>query len=200
MSPNPLPSGTRAPSCGSSSSAAADAGERSWPVRFVHLTFQEYLAASAIAHGEAPFEQVRPHLHDPWWREVILLAGGETQPPAQLRVKADTTAWLTGIREAHTWAERFLFRDLQLAAHSCAEMTETGVDPTVTEEIARQLIEAVFLYDYRFPAPPFPFSSGNFPFAISPVRSLPRSPLRRIGRNRAGEFQPWSSRAYCPRQ
>jgi len=50
-------------------------------LRFWHLTFQEYLAARAIA-GLAEQEQqrlllggTRPHLYQPEWREVFLLLG-----------------------------------------------------------------------------------------------------------------------------
>ena len=111
--------------------------------RFVHLTFQEYLAASAIAHGPEPFDEIRPHLHDPWWQEVILLAGGEISRQRSYRVKADTTAWLQGILDSDTWAEKHLLRDLQLAARCCAGMAETGVEPNITEEIASRLIWAV---------------------------------------------------------
>lgn len=111
--------------------------------RFVHLTFQEYLAASAIAHGEAPFAQVQPHLHDPWWREVILLAGGELSRQPTYLVRLNTTAWLTGILNNNTWAERYLLRDLTLAAQSCADMTETGVAPNITQDIARRLTDAM---------------------------------------------------------
>jgi hypothetical protein len=111
--------------------------------RFVHLTFQEYLAASAIAHGEVPFAQIEKHLHDPWWREVILLAGGELSRQKSYRTKEDTYAWLAGIRDAGTWAEPYLLRDLQLACQSCVEMRETGVNPQITEELARRVVAAL---------------------------------------------------------
>ncbi|HSI10942.1 MAG TPA: hypothetical protein VK961_02810, partial [Chthoniobacter sp.] len=111
--------------------------------RFVHLTFQEYLAASAVAHGEDPFAQVEKHLHDPWWREVILLAGGELSRQRSYRVKSDTTAWLNGIMKADTWAEKYVHRDLQLAAQSVADMSETGADAQMTADIAGRLVNAV---------------------------------------------------------
>ena len=43
---------------------------------FAHLTFQEYLAARALADREDYIERTLRHLHDPWWREVILLEVG----------------------------------------------------------------------------------------------------------------------------
>ena len=40
---------------------------------FMHLSFQEYLAARYIAAQKDPFEILKPHLFDPRWEEVILL-------------------------------------------------------------------------------------------------------------------------------
>ena len=53
---------------------------------FVHKTFQEYLCAQDInyeADDEDDFEIVlnciKEHLHDPHWREVLLLASSATK-------------------------------------------------------------------------------------------------------------------------
>ncbi len=43
---------------------------------FSHLTFQEYLAALAIAGRDDYVEITLRHTADPWWREVILLEAG----------------------------------------------------------------------------------------------------------------------------
>lgn len=44
---------------------------------FLHLTFQEYLAAlAANERGAAGIQQVVAHRSDPWWEEVILLLAG----------------------------------------------------------------------------------------------------------------------------
>ena len=40
---------------------------------FSHLTFQEYLAARAIANREDYIDYTLQRLHDSWWQEVILL-------------------------------------------------------------------------------------------------------------------------------
>jgi len=48
--------------------------------QFVHLTFQEFLVARWLAkrrHGAWP--HLRPHVTDPWWREVFLLTYGFAQ-------------------------------------------------------------------------------------------------------------------------
>ncbi len=108
--------------------------------RFVHLTFQEYLAASEIAQGEAPFAQVERHLHDPWWREVILLCGGELSRAKTHQKRANTTAWLRGIRNAGTWSEDVLSRDLELAFRSLSDMAPTGVDPILATDLAKSVV------------------------------------------------------------
>ncbi|MCA9546820.1 MAG: NACHT domain-containing protein, partial [Myxococcales bacterium] len=50
-------------------------GQRAW--RFRHLTFQEYLTARHLCDEREDAAQVlAARLHDPWWREVVLLAVG----------------------------------------------------------------------------------------------------------------------------
>jgi hypothetical protein len=46
---------------------------------FLHLTFQEYFAGRALAQmePEARWDAIVPHLHDPRWREPILLCAGQ---------------------------------------------------------------------------------------------------------------------------
>jgi formylglycine-generating enzyme required for sulfatase activity len=47
---------------------------------FSHLTFQEYLAALAIADRDSYVEDALAHSGEPWWREVILLTAGSLSP------------------------------------------------------------------------------------------------------------------------
>jgi formylglycine-generating enzyme required for sulfatase activity len=60
--------------------------ERAEFFQFVHLTFQEFLAARLLAkQRQAGWPRLQPHVTDPWWREVALLTYGFTQadyPPA----------------------------------------------------------------------------------------------------------------------
>jgi len=51
--------------------------ERGEFFQFIHLTFQEFLAARLLAkQREAGWQQLLPYLLDPWWREVALLTYG----------------------------------------------------------------------------------------------------------------------------
>ena len=60
--------------------------ERGEFFQFVHLTFQEFLAARLLAkQRERGWPRLLPHIGDPWWREVVLLTYGFAQadyPPA----------------------------------------------------------------------------------------------------------------------
>lgn len=47
---------------------------------FSHLTFQEYLAALAIADRDSYVKDALAHSGEPWWREVILLTAGSLSP------------------------------------------------------------------------------------------------------------------------
>ncbi|MGQ0604668.1 MAG: formylglycine-generating enzyme family protein, partial [Anaerolineales bacterium] len=54
--------------------------ERGGVFQFLHLTFQEFLAARAIAkRRNDALPEVLPHVGDPWWREALLLTYGFAQ-------------------------------------------------------------------------------------------------------------------------
>ena len=50
---------------------------------FFHLTFQEYLAALAIAGRDDYIPYTTERMHEAWWREVVLLEAGYPQHPEQ---------------------------------------------------------------------------------------------------------------------
>ena len=43
---------------------------------FLHLSFQEYLAGRFLSERRDAFERLKPRLHQPHWREVVLLTAG----------------------------------------------------------------------------------------------------------------------------
>ncbi len=53
---------------------------------FAHLTFQEYLAARALADRKDSLDFTLKHLPDAWWREVILLQAGYLSTQGKRRV------------------------------------------------------------------------------------------------------------------
>lgn len=72
---------------------------RGTEIRFWHLTFQEFLAARAIA-GRPDREQwqvVEPHLYTPEWKEVVLLLSGLLHKQGRSKVDALMQAILGSI-------------------------------------------------------------------------------------------------------
>jgi len=86
---------------------------------FRHLTFQEYGAARALAELSA-FDRwtgLRPHLHDPKWREVVLLTAGLVPDPNE---------FLLAILEAGSNLNEYLHRDELLAASCLDQVDQIG--------------------------------------------------------------------------
>jgi len=77
---------------------------------FSHLTFQEYLAALAIAGRDDYLAYTLRHCPDAWWREVILLAAGYLSTQS----KEKTTRLIRAIADAKTEPEPY--HNLVLAA------------------------------------------------------------------------------------
>jgi HEAT repeat protein len=110
---------------------------------FVHKTFQEYLCAQEIgyqADDDDDFEfvinPIRKHLHDPHWREVLLLLIAQQKPKKAARA-------LREIRAANSEHEEWLHRDLFFAGSCLAEnIKELKVaDSSLTVEILEKLVE-----------------------------------------------------------
>lgn len=70
---------------------------------FSHLTFQEYLAALAVAARDDYVVYSLAHMADPWWREVILLEAGYLSLQSQER----TTHLIRAIADAKEEAEPY---------------------------------------------------------------------------------------------
>jgi HEAT repeat protein len=108
---------------------------------FAHLTFQEFLAARALADRGDYIEFILPRLHDPWWREVILLLAGHLSTPCTRRSRAETAGLLKAIREAASPLEEVLHRDLLLAFRCLCDAEHLGVDQSLRAEVTGQVIE-----------------------------------------------------------
>jgi len=110
---------------------------------FVHKTFQEYLCAQQIGYQadddddfEFVIEQIREHLHDPHWREVLLLLIAQQKPK-----KAAKAMW--AILAANSEHEQWLHRDLFFAGSCLAENIKDlkVADSSLTVEILQKLVE-----------------------------------------------------------
>jgi HEAT repeat protein len=107
---------------------------------FAHLTFQEFLAARALADRGDYIEFIRPRLHDPWWREVILLLAGYLSTPCTRRSRTETAGLLNAIRGAASPLEEVLHRDLLLAFRSLCDSEQLGVDQRLRAEMTAEVI------------------------------------------------------------
>jgi len=109
---------------------------------FAHLTFQEYLAARAIADREDYIAYTLQHLHDPWWREVILLEVGHLSDIRHFgrRARTLTSNLIRAIRDAGSWLEEVLKRDFFFAVRCLCDTGKLGVDDDLRTRLIDELI------------------------------------------------------------
>jgi len=106
---------------------------------FWHLTFQEYFAARAILERTATqspsslVEDLRPHLYDPRWTEVIRLVASQLAP-------AQSPALLQAILDDPDPVGRFLHRG-PLLALSCLSDGAVVADKRLVEELFCRVLE-----------------------------------------------------------
>ena len=119
---------------------------------FAHLTFQEYLAARAIADREDYTEYTLKHLHDPWWREVILLEVGHLSDVRHFgrRAQRFTSNLIKEIRDANSPLEDVLKRDLLFAARALADVGPLGID----EQLRHRLLDETLTLWHSTPYKP----------------------------------------------
>ena len=99
---------------------------------FLHLTFQEYCAATHVV-GQGLLDQLLEQRHEAWWEEVILLYAGHAPDAGSLLSK------LAGLDKAHLLREDIFSSNLLLAGRSLA------AHPTVRNQLTRTtIIEALF--------------------------------------------------------
>jgi HEAT repeat protein len=110
---------------------------------FVHKTFQEYLCAQEISYladdnddFEIVLNHIREHLHDPHWREVLLLLIAQQKP----KKAAKAMRAILAVNSEH---EQWLHRDLFFAGSCLAEnIKELKVaDSSLTVEILEKLVD-----------------------------------------------------------
>ncbi len=107
---------------------------------FLHLTFEEYFAALELEKRKDRNAFIRSHMHDPRWREVILLTVGAIGI-LHSNEEAVTELVCEVIARAGSPYEWVLHRDLLLAGSCLAD--DVGLSPTWEDDIIRQV---VYLY------------------------------------------------------
>lgn len=112
---------------------------------FLHLTFEEYFAARELEKRKDRNEFIRKHLHDPRWREVILLTVGAI---GILQSNEEEVTELVSdvIRNAGSPYEWALHRDLLFAGLCLGD--DVGVRVDRENEIIEQIVYLSLINPY----------------------------------------------------
>ena len=106
---------------------------------FMHQTFEEYLAARYLAGKRKVLEVIGEKLHNPNWREVILLAAGSLEGEI-----ADD--FVREILKADSYYEDILHRDLLLAGRCVAD--DVDMSPKLRNDIVDRLVDLYIKTQY----------------------------------------------------
>ncbi len=101
---------------------------------FAHLTFQEYLAARALADRDDSIEFTIKVLNDPWWSETILLQVGYLSTQGKTRA----TRLIQAIMDAHPGAQAN-FEHLLLAAECVIDAGPARLEGDLLGAVRRRL-------------------------------------------------------------
>jgi len=109
---------------------------------FLHLTFQEYLAALEISKRgqlsrQKTVDLLRPHLYDPAWREVILLTAGHI---AVIQGHDEAAALVVRAILDDRPPENMRGQNVILAGGCLADVGRGGVTPDCWDETLTQLL------------------------------------------------------------
>jgi formylglycine-generating enzyme required for sulfatase activity len=102
---------------------------------FLHLSFQEYLAARKLADNPTYIETTVAHLDDSWWKEVILLEAGHLSESGRSRVSALVKAILEASRDA--------FQRLLFAGECLVDVGQARTDASLWQRVIEDLLEAM---------------------------------------------------------
>ncbi len=108
---------------------------------FLHLTFQEYFAGRGLAlmGAEERWNALQPHLHDPRWREPILLCAGRLGVVENRR--KEVTDFVRRILSSPDPTEPDLHRDLLLAlAIACDDV---NLDPGALQDLIDTAVQCL---------------------------------------------------------
>jgi len=102
---------------------------------FSHLTFQEYLAAVAIATRDDYLQFTLQHASDPWWREVVLLEAGYLSTQRKER----TTRLIDAITEMKNKDKAEPYYNLILAADCVRDVGESRVPNDLLNNVKEEI-------------------------------------------------------------
>ncbi len=102
---------------------------------FLHLSFQEYLAARKIADSLDNVAITLSHLDDTWWREVILLQAGHLSEGGRARVSQLVEAILDAPGDP--------FERLTLAASCLADVGSAKAEAGLWRRVERELLASM---------------------------------------------------------
>jgi len=100
---------------------------------FSHLTFQEYLAALALAARDDYIAYTLAHCGDPWWREALLLEAGFLSTQSRERV----TRLIQAVADCKKEPEHY--HNLVLAAEMLRDAGSSRVEGKLEAEVQRRL-------------------------------------------------------------
>jgi hypothetical protein len=102
---------------------------------FLHLSFQEYLAARKLADGADYISDSLTHLDDSWWREVLLLQAGHLSESGRSRMSRLVEAILEAQGDAQA--------RLLLAAACLADVGQLKTDAVLWQRVVQALLKAM---------------------------------------------------------
>ena len=150
---------------------------------FAHLTFQEYLAARALADHKDALTFSVEKLPDPWWREVILLQAGYLSTQGKRRVSELIDAILTADKATEPEPHHHLL----LAAECLFDVGPARVEGDLLGKARARLTEQAEA----------PFEKGNKESVLQKVTAM--NALARIESGQiSSQFwkQPWGEPAW----
>ncbi len=103
---------------------------------FSHLTFQEHLAARAVADRPDNVAYTLARLDDPWWREVVLLEVGYLSTQGKRRATELIRAIMEHVEEPEP------YHNLVLAAEAVCDVGQARTEGDLAGEIQARLRQA----------------------------------------------------------
>ena len=102
---------------------------------FLHLSFQEYLAARKLADSADYIAESLAHLDDSWWQEVLLLETGHLSESGRSRASRLVEAILDGPGDAHA--------RLLLAAACLGDVGQLKIEAALWQRVVQALLISI---------------------------------------------------------